>query len=125
MYGPSSEVCKGHKWPASRPNSKLQTSPRLATKFLHMARLWPAYLMQHGPYLARLGFPNEKACMACLSLRIDTLVNKEHVVKSVVRQPIRVTIILSTDGLALDVSDSTLFVSHSSNLNCVTLKNYS
>ena len=26
-----------------------------------MARLWPAYLMRHGPFLARLVFSNEKA----------------------------------------------------------------
>jgi len=28
----------------------------------HMARLWPAYLMWHGAYLAHLVFSNEKAC---------------------------------------------------------------
>src|SRR6218665_1651142 len=29
----------------------------------HMARLWPAYLIRHGPFLARLLFSNEKpAC---------------------------------------------------------------
>src|SRR6218665_1763353 len=27
----------------------------------HLARLWPAYLMRHGPYLARLVFSNERA----------------------------------------------------------------
>src|SRR6218665_2277503 len=26
------------------------------------ASLWPAYLMRHGPFLARLVFSNEKAC---------------------------------------------------------------
>jgi len=28
----------------------------------HMAPLWPAYSMRHGPFLARLVFSNEKAC---------------------------------------------------------------
>src|SRR6218665_595483 len=28
-----------------------------------MARLWPVYLKRHGPFLARLVFSNEKACL--------------------------------------------------------------
>src|SRR6218665_3351945 len=34
-----------------------------------MARLWPAYLMRHGPFLAYLVFSNEKACSSPLLLR--------------------------------------------------------
>src|SRR6218665_1465849 len=33
-----------------------------------MARLWPAYLMRHGPILACLVFSNEKACLAMGSI---------------------------------------------------------
>src|SRR6218665_2499016 len=35
--------------------------PRLAATLQHMARLWPAYLMRHGPFLVRLVVSNEKA----------------------------------------------------------------
>src|SRR6218665_2307505 len=54
-------VCTSHKWPTLSLKSK-QASSRLATTLPHMARLWPAYLMRHGPFLARLVFSNEKAC---------------------------------------------------------------
>jgi len=37
--------------------------PLLAATLMHKARLWPAYLMRHGPFLARLVFLNEKACI--------------------------------------------------------------
>jgi len=30
--------------------------------YKHVARLRPAYLMRHGPFLAHLVFANEKAC---------------------------------------------------------------
>src|SRR6218665_3705991 len=54
------EVCMGHKWPALQPNSK-QALPRLAATLPHMTRLWPAFILRHGPLLARLVFSNEKA----------------------------------------------------------------
>src|SRR6218665_425707 len=53
-------VCTGHKWPAQRPKSK-QASSRWVATLPHMNLLWPACLMRHGPFLARLIFSNEKA----------------------------------------------------------------
>jgi len=47
----------------ARLAGKQQThaSPRLACATLpHMACLWPAYFMRHGPFLARLVFSSEK-----------------------------------------------------------------
>src|SRR6218665_2112988 len=55
-------VCTGHIWPAYPPNSK-QAQSNLTSILPHMARLWPVYLKRHGPFLARLVFSNEKACL--------------------------------------------------------------
>src|SRR6218665_1785338 len=43
--------------------AKLQTgvAPFGRATLPHMARLWPSYLMRHGPFLARLVCLNEKA----------------------------------------------------------------
>src|SRR6218665_4024291 len=50
-------VCTGHKWPDWQPNSK-----QASAAFPQLYRVWPAYVMRHGPFLTRLVFSNEKAC---------------------------------------------------------------
>src|SRR6218665_2611079 len=38
--------------------------PRVFVTLSQMARICPAYVMRHGPFLARLVFANEKACLS-------------------------------------------------------------
>src|SRR6218665_450141 len=47
-------------WPPSRQTTGFTPLGRYITAH---GRLWPAYLMRHGPFLARLVFSNEKACV--------------------------------------------------------------
>src|SRR6218665_2502218 len=59
--------CTGHKWPAYPPKANRRCLAGTlhyrtwAVTLPHMARLRPAYLMRHGPFLACLVFSNEKA----------------------------------------------------------------
>jgi len=41
--------------------AKQQTG--IALLFTYITAIWPAYVMRHGTFLARLVFANEKACM--------------------------------------------------------------
>src|SRR6218665_2223484 len=63
-FGPS-------KWPTRlAANQKTGVAPvgrSIALIYYHVARLWPAYLMRHGSFLAHLVFENEKA--VCISAR--------------------------------------------------------
>src|SRR6218665_578677 len=49
-------ICTGHKWPPIRQTANRHRPARL----LHYCTR-PAYLMRHGPFLARLVFSNETA----------------------------------------------------------------
>src|SRR6218665_1296406 len=43
-----------------------------------MARLRPAYLMRHGPFVAHLVFANEKACYCCIAWVFPSFGSSAH-----------------------------------------------
>src|SRR6218665_1013967 len=54
-----------------RPAAKQQKAlPRFSATLPQMGRLWPAYLMRHGLFLAHLVFANEKAWFSICSMQI-------------------------------------------------------
>ena len=58
IFGPSNRSVRAIGGPPS-----CQTANRHCPAFQLHYRTWPAYVMRHGPFLARLVFANEKACL--------------------------------------------------------------
>src|SRR6218665_1743040 len=81
-------VCTGHKWPVQPPNSK-QALPRLADTLPHMARLWLAYILRHGPFLAAWYFQMRRPGYRLFILKEPHKSNKVIIRTYIFKRPIR------------------------------------
>src|SRR6218665_1841126 len=71
-----SGVCTGHKLAAKQQTEVALLGRYITLIYQHLARLWPAYLLRHGPFLARLVFSNEKAWEHCVYMRSSLWVSR-------------------------------------------------